>query len=54
MMEIVGRTEQHGDIRGKNRTFLEVSKPGSWLGPPGNSDLNFSISPGASVSLFVG
>lgn len=53
MMEIVDGAEQHGDICSKNRTFLEVNKPGSWLGPPENSDLNFSISLGAAVSLFI-
>lgn len=57
MMATVDGTEQHGDIcseenlSGSQSVSQDPVKPGSWLGPPENSDLNFSTSLGASVSL---
>lgn len=43
MIENGARPEQGGDGGNENSTLLEVSKPGSWFGPPVNSDLNFSV-----------
>ena len=53
MMEGVDGNEPAGGPGSRNSTLLEVNKPSSWFQPPANSDLNFSINLGASVSLFV-